>query len=122
MSTHQETNADRLSHMEARVMELLEKHANLRRVHAADKASGEAAYDRAVDAESELAETKRRALNDILAKNEEIQSLRRELDATRRAKAENDERFQIDAAEARQEAEHLRRELENIRSEISREG
>lgn len=121
MSTHQETNADRLSHMEARVMELLEKHANLRRVHAADKASGEAAYDRAVDAESELAETKRRALNDILAKSEEIQSLRRELDATRRAKAENDERFQIDAAEARQEAEHLRRELENIRSEISKE-
>lgn len=111
MSTHQETNADRLSHMEARVMELLEKHANLRRVHAADKASGEAAYDRAVDAESELAETKRRALNDILAKNEEIQSLRRELEATIRAKQENDERFQRAAAEALEEARELRSKL-----------
>lgn len=61
--------------------------------------------------EHELAVVKRRSADDILAKNEEIQSLRRELEATIRAKQENDERFQMAAAEALEEARELRSKL-----------
>lgn len=44
-----------------------------------------------------------------------IRSLRRDLDATKRAKAENDERFQLEAARAREEARKLRAENEALR-------
>lgn len=67
---------------------------------------------------SELAEVKHRAANDILTKNEEIQALRRELEATRRAKQENDERFQVEAAEAREDAKAAHRMVRSYRSEV----
>lgn len=55
--------------------------------------------------EHELAVVKRRAAD------EEIQSLRRELESTIQAKKENDERLQRAAAEALEEARELRSKL-----------
>lgn len=57
-------------------------------------------------------------MNDLLAKNDEINSLHRELEATRRAKQENDERFQIDAANAREDAKAAHRMVRSYRSEV----
>lgn len=48
------------------------------------------------------------AENELFLKEAEIQALRRELEATIRAKQENDERFHLAAEEAREESKELR--------------
>ena len=46
-----------------------------------------------------------------------IRSLRRELDATYKAKSENDERFQLEAARAREERDVALEEVRKLRAE-----
>lgn len=48
---------------------------------------------------------------------DENNRLRRELEATQRAKRENDERFQLDAAEARAEADRLRARVAELEAD-----
>lgn len=51
-----------------------------------------------------------------------IRSLRRELDATYKAKSENDERFQLEAARAREERDVALAEVRKLRAERDEAG